>query len=946
MSKRRNRGGQHRPQGSAVAVRPSTGMEIETTGKAVLPTLATRTGRSNEPTMVPLTDVINALTNSVSNVSAVPLPIDPTQRDPFGPGNPLPVAPIDRARPDTGRPEPRTSEYRVNSNVELQTDRPLDWKLLRKAASEVGIIAECLQKRKGHLKPLKWSWVVSEKAVEDQLQAQGIPKRQRASQRDDVEAEMRQRLQPEIDRLNSFWEEPWGSNQLDLEQWMGLVLHEALVLDAVVIYPQMTYGGDVVNFKVIDGSTIKPLRDVKGEIPQAPYPAYQQLLYGFPRGEFVATEVQTADGATVIPGAYKPDELFYWRDVVRTETPYGQSAVERALIAARLWLNRQGWLISEYDDGTGPHTWLVPPEDAATAMGEPFTPQKRREWQRAYNDETGGNTAARHRTQIAPPGFEPHQMTPVDAQYKPDYDMFLIRVLTSHLGVTMPEMNFTEPGGLGSTGYHEGQEDVQERVGTKPSINMMTSIITKLARRYQNAPRELVFHIDGLDSDDEAAADEVIQGKFESARLTLNETRDASGQARYNFAEADMPMIVTPRGVIFLEGSSLTAPPGELVMPAQAPPDSNTEDPADDEPDDDGDDQAPAKPKPPPTGSATPAAKNAELTAYRNWVRHGRGRKGATFELRSLSRAEAAGHGIDLDRVKFKAADDDPKDQAPADGAESAQQWPGWELDLGAAAYWAPLIADALGGAVDPEQLAADWIAHVPTVGVPAEDQAQRLTALTTAAGTWIERERDTVTAALTSVLERVYTDGYLIGATSAKAVLDGEATADVGDWVAGDTDAARLLLGDLGDGSGLRALLNQSGIRIKSVADTRLEELGRVLADGAQHGDSMDQIAAAIKGVLTNKSRALMIATTELNRAMSAAAYGRYTAAGHKATTWATARDDRVCPICQENRLAGPIQIGEPYPSGDLYPPGHPWCRCASLPAIEDDEKPMEDTR
>lgn len=930
-----------------MSVRPSTDVEIGAAEKAVPQALASRTSRpGNRPTMVPLTDVINALTQSTIPGSAVPLPVDPRNRDPFGPGDSLPTSPIDRPRVDTGRPEPRVSEYRVNSNVELATERPLDWKLLRRAASEVGIIAECLQKRKGHLKPLKWSWIVSPRAVEDQLQAKGVPKRQRGAQREDVEAEMRARLQPDIDRLNQFWENPWGSNQLDLEQWMGLVLHEALVLDAVAIYPEMTYGGDVLNFWVIDGSTIKPLRDVRGMIPQPPYPAYQQVLYGFPRGEFTATTVQLDDGSKVIPGAYRPDELFYWRDVVRTETPYGQSAVERALIAARLWLNRQGWLISEYDDGTGPHTWLVPPEDAATAMGEPFTPQKRREWQRAYNDDAGGNTGERHRTQITPPGFEPHQMTPVDAQYKPDYDMFLIRLLASHMGVTMPELNFTEPGGLGSTGYHEGQEDVQERVGTEPSIVMMESIITKLGRRYQKAPSELVMHIDGLDSDDEAAADEVIQNKFESARLTLNETRDRSGEARYTFPEADMPMLVTPRGVIFLEGSSEQAPPGELVMPAQAPPGSaGAPAPADFEPDDEDDDQEQKQPRRPAPAAA---AKSAELEAYRNWKRRAGRTKGRTFELRALSRAEAAGHGIDLDRVTFKAAgDDDPKDQAPDDGAD-AEQWPGWELDLEAAAYWAPLIAQALGGAVDAEQLAEDWAGYIPTIGsAVAEDPAQRLAALTGAAQTWIERERDAVTPALTGVLERVYTDGYLIGATSAAAVLDGEASADVGDWVAGDTDAAQLLLGKLGDGSGLRTLLNQSGIRIRSVADTRLDELGRVLADGAEHGDSMDQIAKSIRGVLTVKSRALMIATTELNRAMSAAAYGRYKAAGHAATTWATARDDRVCPICTENTLAGEIPIGEPYPSGDLYPPGHPWCRCACLPAIEDDdEDPMEGTQ
>jgi SPP1 gp7 family putative phage head morphogenesis protein len=882
------------------------------------------------PTMVPLTEVINALTNPQGGASGVPLPVDPRNRNPFGPGDPLSPVAIDGPRPDTGRPEPRVAEYQVNVNVQLTSDRPLDWKILRKAAREVGLIRECIEKRKGHVKPLRWGWVVSDDAVEEQLEEQQVPRGQRRAQKEDVEAELRQRLRPEISRLNSWWRTPWSSNQLTFKQWIGLLLEELLVLDAVVIYPEMTYGGQVLNFKIIDGSTIKPLRDVKGEIPQPPYPAFQQILYGFPRGEFTATMVQTATGETVIPGAYGPDQLYYFRDVVRNETPYGMSAVEQALVEARIWLNRMGWLISEYDDGTGPHTWLVPPQDASSALGEKFTPQKQREWQRAYNDRMAGNTAERQRTQIAPPGFEPHQMTTVEAQYKPEYDMFLIRLIASKLGITMPELNFTEPGGLGSTGYHEGQEDVQERVGTKPAIDIIQTIVTDLGRKYQHAPAELEFRIFGLDSDDEAAADEVIDQKFRRGSMTLNETRDEQGRPRYDFAEADMPMIVTQRGVIFLEGASETAPPGELVSPAQAPPNSDTEPGADAEPDDEGD----GKPKPKPTGAAQPtrAAKSAELEAYRNWKRHGRGRaKSARFELRSLTPAEAIGAGVDLDRVSFKAAGDgDPKDQAP-DGAESAQQWPGWDLDLAAAAYWAPRIADALSGAVDAQQLAEDWIAHHPTTGAVDADQIEA------AAATWIERERAGITGALTDVLHGVYTDGYLIGATSATAVMDGTAV-DTGDWVTGATEAAELLLSHLGDGSGLRTLLNQAGITIKSVVSTRLDELGRVLAEGAARGDSADEIAASIRSVLQDKSRALMIATTELNRAVSAATANGYTKRGISLGEWATAEDDRVCPICHGNQDAGAVRIGEPYPSGDIHPPGHPWCRCALLPVLASD--------
>ncbi len=966
MSRKRSRG--RGPAYTPPTVRRSTDAEIATTEKAVPPALAARQGRGTQPTMVPITEAINAMTSALLNGGrpSQPLPTDPRNRNSFGPGDPLPISAIDDGRMDTGRPSPRTNEYQMMSNVQLVSERPLDWKVLRRAATDVDLIALCLDKRKEHIRPLKWGWVVSEQAIDDEIDGKGVKRAQRGAAREDVEADIRARLQHDITRLNSWWREPWKRMQYDTKQWWSLLLHEHLVTDAVAIYPEMTYGGDVTAFKIIDGSTIKPLRDIKGEIPEPPYPAYQQVLYGFPRGEYTASMAQTPEGL-VIPNGYLPDQLFYYRKTVRTDSPYGQSAVERALIAARLWLNRQGWLISEYDDGTGPRTWLVPPADAATLLGEKFTPQKRREWQRAYNDEMAGNTAARQRTQIAPPGFEPHEMTSVDAMYKPEYDQFLVRLVAAHMGIAMPELNFTEPGGLGSTGYHEGQEDVQDRNGTQPSIDVIQGIITRLGRTYQRAPQELEYKIFGQDTDDQDAEDEVVDRKYRRGSITLNETRDRDGKPRYAFAEADMPMVVTERGVLFLEGSSELVQPGILVTPASAPEPLNAEGAAA-EPDGSAAGQPPAAPAPAAAAPGAPAPqpgqnpKRKEVEKFRAWARHGG--KG-TFELRELTPAEAVGYRIDLDRVTFKAAGDtdpDPKDQPP-DNQGDVTDWPGWQYDLDAAAYWAPRIADALTGAVDADRLARDWVAHLPTTGLtepagapppgseptsePAPERQLPVPAspdegpvfqagearYETVARQFVEREAEHVDAALTEVLTGVYSDGYAIGAASAVAVVE-QAPIELETWVVGDTEAAELLATHFGDGSGLRTLLNQAGVTIRSIADTRLDELGRALARGALRGDSADTIAGDIRGILSAPFRAHMIATTELCRAVSAASVACYGRRGYDGKYWLTADDDRVCPhICEPNEDQGVIPLEEPFESGAPHPPGHPLCRCAPMP-------------
>jgi hypothetical protein len=38
-------------------------------------------------------------------------------------------------------------------------------------------------------------------------------------------------------------------------------------------------------------------------------------------------------------------------------------------------------------------------------------------------------------------------------------------------------------------------------------------------------------------------------------------------------------------------------------------------------------------------------------------------------------------------------------------------------------------------------------------------------------------------------------------------------------------------------------------------------------------------------------------------------------------------------CPDCDDNALAGPQAAGEPFPTGQQYPPVHPGCRCMLVP-------------
>jgi SPP1 gp7 family putative phage head morphogenesis protein len=266
---------------------------------------------------------------------------------------------------------------------------------------------------------------------------------------------------------------------------------------------------------------------------------------------------------------------------------------------------------------------------------------------------------------------------------------------------------------------------------------------------------------------------------------------------------------------------------------------------------------------------------------------------------------------------------------------EGAGGWLGWQMDLKAIRYWAPRIAAAFRGAVNPRWLVEAWLALNPRSS--AGRKADRLRDLNAQAERWLEKNAPDLAAALESTIGDVYADGYLIGLVAAEDAAGVEAGIAAGvnwdTWEPGDAKAADLILGPAGDGAGLEALLNDAGVTIRSIAATRIKALGRLLAEGAERGDSPTTIAKAIEYLLTDATRAEMIATTELCRAISQASLRTYQANGIESVEWASAGDGRVCPICQTNAEAGPRKTGSKFPSGETSPPGHPWCRCALVP-------------
>jgi len=296
---------------------------------------------------------------------------------------------------------------------------------------------------------------------------------------------------------------------------------------------------------------------------------------------------------------------------------------------------------------------------------------------------------------------------------------------------------------------------------------------------------------------------------------------------------------------------------------------------------------------------------------------------------------------------------------------------------------YAARISEALRGAIDTRKLAEAWAALHPDAfskgamldpsgllgprsgGGPGGSQSVSADPSTVPAGAgaatkavnpalaaFLARAAAAIRDALAAVLGQLWPEAWVLGQQAAQAVLEGAAV-DWRGWTPGDHAAAEQIAGD-----GLQRLLADADIRIKSIAESRVNELADVL-EAALASDvteiepyhkppgvysmqadlparnSIGDLAAKLENVLDNPARAKMVAHTEMARAQSAATLESYGQTGVRERSWLGAGDARECPVCDANEAQGAVPMGQPFTGGVLAPPQHPMCRCALMPVV-----------
>jgi len=452
---------------------------------------------------------------------------------PFTPGQPIVPGAINPVR-DDGRPDPRRYEYQVAGNINITETRLIPFKTLRATADQVDIIRRCLEVVKNKITGMSWDIVLSEDASE-RISAEAGKDHVRAM------ASARQKYTEDIARVRTFWEQPDKANGYTYADWMNIFLEDNLVLDAVAIWPQQSVGGELYGFQLLDGTTIKPLIDDRGMRPQPPNPAYQQILYGFPRSEFMAPmEMEDADGE------FTADELTYLVKNRRAWTIYGFSPVERALPLADIYLRRQQWIRAEYTDGVMPELMF---ETDATFGNNP---ELLRAYENIFNDDLAGQTQQRKRSRLLPAGVKPVQFDGYGEKFKDVLDKYLVTSICGHFGVLPSEIGFSGSGSLGASGLQEGESLSAESIGIGPLTQWISRQISNLCYIYLGMPRELEFKILFESKTNTVAEAQKTDIELKNGGRTVNEARAAMGLPLLDTPQADMPMLHSGAGLFFL----------------------------------------------------------------------------------------------------------------------------------------------------------------------------------------------------------------------------------------------------------------------------------------------------------------------------------------------------------------------------------------------------------
>lgn len=867
----------------------------------------------------------------------LPRPSEDFTAGAFGPFSPILPVPVDQPPPGALRPQPRRWQPNVGYNLPVGEPGADGYKLtsfanLKSLAELYSILRAGLNIRKDEIRGLDWDIVLTKDAAK-------AYKGDREAMRDFGERRA---------KALKWFRRP-DKNYTSFASWFYAVMEEVFVYDALSLYLCPTKGGRKMgkgllgsgldSLWLVTGSSIRPLMDLHGGVPQPPAPAFQQYEFGVPRADFMTIaaglDLQEA-GLTDsdLAGEYRGDQLLYMPYMQRADSPYGMSLVEQALLPIMTGLRKQAYQFEFFAENSVPAVYISP-GDAS------MTPNQIRELQDALN-AVAGDIAWRYKVIVLPPGSK--TMPQKDIAIVDQSDEWIATEVLMLLGVSPMEVGIlpkisTVASPFAAREMAQASRTIHQRVATKPTLNYFQEIFDFILQDVAGQD-DMRFMFEGMEqTQDQAALTDMGIKQIQSGAMSIDEFRDLTGRVPWGLPETSEPVVFTAAGPI-----PLTAATQMLGLPAGSNGGS-------------GPSSTLTPPNPTAATTGAHAAAQGHMQATNSAGMNRAGRPGSVTERQRsrggrLAPTHAQGTGAP-GRATGKPA---PK------AALAELQALGRHLRKGRAiSTWEPVHLEPRTLSVISEDMAK---------GLSA-DQAVAMAEMVVKAATGGGAPPKGQQAPPPSPAQIAAAYGPVIAAAFAAAVT--AAAALISAWVAGTLAVtaavlASMILAELrkhlgraldalwraawdaavrhaqesagsgADAEAVRAALDaylatHGANWAQVISGTREQALIKAIKDAVRSGDP-GEIAHRLEEILRVALRVPMIAVTEVTRAWNAALAKVYAHLGVTQVEWVTTSAD-PCPKCLEAQDAGPMPLGSVFPGVDTSePPAHPNCRCELVPA------------
>lgn len=477
----------------------------------------------------------------------LPRPANDFVNGAFGPFSPILPVPVDAPEPGSDFADPRLWQYEVGWNLPTGTPgseglKLADFATLRALADLYSVARACIQLRKNEIRGIDWD-------IQPTLDASKAMRGSHSAMKDFGNRR--------VEAIQFFQRGP-DPDYFSWDTFLDALLEEVFVFDALSLLFRSKWdknsrkgllGSNLDSLSLINGPTIRPLLDMHGAKPRPPAAAYQQYLYGVPRSDFMTLlterdiEEGNLKGAEV--NSWHANQLLYLPMNPRRWTPYGDPPIERALIPVMSGLQKQGWQLDYYREGTVPAVYVSP-----GGVNSNMTPNQIRELQDALN-AIAGDPAWKHKIIVLPADSK---VMPQRQQELADaFDEVVMNqvcmafdVQPMELGILPKVSTTTSPGAAHQMA--KMTQDVQARKATKPTLTFIADIMDYILQVICKQEDMRFVFAGTQEEEDEETKTKLLVSQIGSGLRSIDEARAELQLQPWGLPETSDPGWATAQG--------------------------------------------------------------------------------------------------------------------------------------------------------------------------------------------------------------------------------------------------------------------------------------------------------------------------------------------------------------------------------------------------------------